>query len=460
MQVATATRPESADYLDAIAKFACETGFSDVPPDVIEHCKLILSDTLPVIGAGMREPEMQRLTARHLPKAAPGKAWVLGSGQRANPFDAAMLNAIAGVWLELDEGHFYTNGHPGIHVIPAALAHAQEHGLSGRELLLAIVLGYEVCGRIGGAYRMRAGVQTHGTFGVIGSAVAVGRLSGLSTGEMREAINIAASTPLGGNRQTMLEGATVRNYYPGHANFTGQMAVRLAQSGFTAPRDAPSVTFGQILGEEFSTQKAAAGLGTRWLLSESYIKLYPSARYVHCAIDALLDALARVPGGKLAPESVARVEVEGYRMLVFCGEQRPRSMFGTRFSTPFSIATIICHGRSDLDVFGAEAFADPAVLDLATRVEMIEVPEMTRNFPREIPARIRIVLKDGTVREGKCDVPKGERGNPHAPQELERKFHQLATPVWGQELAREIRRSCMALDTLPSLDAFVGGANL
>ncbi len=461
MQLATpAASARRADYLDEIAKFACETKFSDIPPHVIEHAKLILADTIPVIGAGMRQKEMQSLTARQLPKVAAGKAWVIGTGKRVNPLDAAMLNAIAGVWLELDEGHFYTNGHPGIHVIPAALAHAQENGLSGRDLLLAIVLGYEICGRIGGAYKMRVIVQTHGTFGVIGATVAVGILSGLNPREMREAINIAASTPLGGNRQTMLDGATVRNYYPGHANFTGQMNVRLVQSGFTGPIDAPSVTFGQILADDFKPEKAAAELGSRWLVTENYIKLYPSARYVHCAIDALLDALSRVPGKKLGPETIERVEVYGYRMLVFCGEKRPKSMFGTRFSTPFSVATILHHGRSDLDVFGEDAFANPAVLDLASRVDMIEVPEMNSDFPKKIPARLKIVLKDGTVYEGKCDAPKGESENPHSPQEVERKYYQLATPLWGEAFAREIRESCMALDTLPNLDGFAGGRNL
>jgi 2-methylcitrate dehydratase PrpD len=454
-----ATRPDT-DYLDALAQFACETQFSDIPPHVIEHCKLILADTIPVIGAGMRQREMRSLVERQLPKVAPGRASVIGTGKRANPLDAAMLNAMAGVWLELDEGHFYTNGHPGIHVIPAALAHAQENGLSGRDLLLAIVLGYEVCGRIGGAYRMRVVVQTHGTFGVIGSAVAVGRLSGLSLKEMREAINIAASTPLGGNRQTMLDGATIRNYYPGHANFTGQMAVRLVQSGFTGPIDAPSVTYGMILADDFSTVRAAANLGTRWLLTDDYIKLYPSARYVHCAIDALLDALAKVPGKRLAPDSIERVEVHGYRMLVFCGEKRPKSMFGTQFSTPFSVATILWHGRSDLDVFGAEAFANPAILDLAARVEMIEDQELNKSFPQRIPARLKIVLKDGTIYEGKCDVPKGESGNPHAPEEIERKFYQLALPLWGEAFARKIRQSCMTLETLDSLDRFAGSGDL
>jgi 2-methylcitrate dehydratase PrpD len=448
------------DYIDALADFALGTRYEDIPPAVVEHSKLILSDTLPVIASGMQEPEMRSIAARHLPKASPGQASVFGTGKRAGPLDAAMLNAMAGVWNELDEGHFYTNGHPGIHVIPAALAHAQEHGLSGKDLLAAIVVGYEVAGRIGGAYRMRVIVQTHGTFGVNGSAVAVGRMSGLTHKEMREAINIAASTPLGGNRVTMTEGTTVRNYYPGHANFTGQMAVRLAQSGFTAPKDSPSVTFGQILADDFKPEKAATRLGDWWLITENYIKLYPSARYVHCAIDALLDAISKAPGGTIDPERVDQVEVYGYRMLVFCGNPKPTSMFGTRFSTPFSIATILIHGRRDLDVFGEAAFKNPAVMELAARVQMIEVPEMNANFPTEIPARVKIVMKDGSSYEGSVTVPKGERDNQHSAEELERKFFQLAKPVWGDELSRAVRESCFSIDKFENVRDLAGGAAL
>lgn len=449
--------PAKTDYLDAIAKFACETRYEDIPAHVIEHSKRILADTFAVIGCGMQQKEMQALTARQLPKVASGRASVIGTGKRVNAFDAAMLNAIAGVWLELDEGHSYTNGHPGIHVIPASFAHAQEHGFSGKDLLLAFVLGYEICGRIGGAYKMRVIVQTHGTFGVIGATVAVAKLCGFNQSQMRQAINIAASTPLGGNRQTMLDGATIRNYYPGHAAFTGQMIARLVESGFTGPVDAPSVTFGQILADDFKPDKAAAELGTRWLVTENYFKLYPSARYVHCGIDALLDALSKVPGKRLPPESVDRVELYGYRMLIFCGENRPKSMFGTRFSTPFSIGTILYHGRSDLDVFGEAAFANPAVLDLAARVKMIEAPEMNKDFPRKMPARIKIFLKDGTVYEGKCEVPKGELENPHVPAELERKYYQLATPIWGEERARKAYQSWMTLETLDDVRDFAGG---
>jgi 2-methylcitrate dehydratase PrpD len=147
-------------------------------------------------------------------------------------------------------------------------------------------------------------------------------------------------------------------------------------------------------------------------------------------------------------------------MLVFCGNPKPTSMFGTRFSTPFSIATILIHGRRDLDVFGEAAYKNPAVMELAARVQMIEVPEMNANFPTEIPARVKIVMKDGSSYEGSVKVPKGERDNQHAAEELERKFFQLAKPVWGDELSRAVRESCFAIDKLDNVRDLAGGAAL
>ena len=451
---------DTTDYLDALSRFACETRLEDIPVTVRERCRVLIADLLAVIAAGMQESEMRALVANHLPRAGSGSAAVIGSGKRCNPFDAALLNATAGVWLELDEGNFNTNGHPGVHVIPAGFAHAQEHGVSGADFLTAVALGYEICGRIGGAYRMKTIVQPHGTYGVIGAAVAVGRMCGLSAAEMRQAINIAASTPLGGNRQTMLDGATVRNYYAGHGNFTGQMAVRLVQSGFTGPRDAPSVTFGQLLADDFKPAQVIAGLGREWTLDKGYIKLYPSGRYVHSAIDALLDALATAPGGRVAPEAVERVDVRGYKMVAYLGEQRPKNLFGTRFSVPFSIATIIAHGRADLDVFGAQAFANQSILDLAARVDVTEEPAFTAEFHARQIVELTITLKDRTTFSGRCDVTKGEPGNPHSAGDIRQKFDQLAQPVWGAQLAQKVYQGCMELEAIPDLRAFFATMDL
>jgi len=447
-------------YLDVLSRFASGTSFTEVPAAVRDRSKVIFADLIAVIAAGMQEPEMQSLAAQHVPSVAGGRASVIGNGRRCNALDAALLNATAGVWLELDEGNFNTNGHPGVHVIPAALAHAQENRISGRDFLTAVALGYEVCGRIGGAYDMKTIVQPHGTYGVIGAAVAVGKLSGFDASQMRTAINIAASTPLGGNRQTMRDGATVRNYYAGHGNFTGQMAVRLVKAGFTGPVDAPSVTFGQLLADNFRPGQVIEGLGKDWTLTRGYIKLYPSGRYVHSAIDAVLDALAKAPGGRVDPAAIERVDIRAYKMVAFLGEQRPRNLFGTRFSVPFSVATIIVHGRADLDVFGAAAFNDSNVMALAARVNVVEVPEFTAAFHARQPVDLEIVCKDGRTFRGRCNITRGEPDNPHAPAAIEKKFHQLAEPVWGADNARRVYAEAMRVDAIEDMSEFCAGLDL
>jgi 2-methylcitrate dehydratase PrpD len=448
------------DYLAVLSQFACETRWADIPVTVRERAGIIVADLVAVIAAGMQEPEMKALVAQHLPQTAQGKAAVIGTGKRANPLDAALLNATAGVWLELDEGNFNTNGHPGVHVVPAALAHAQQFGASGSDFLTAVIIGYEICGRIGGAYQMKTIVQPHGTYGVIGAAVAVARLCGFNAEQMRTVINIAASTPMGGNRQTMRDGATVRNYYAGHGNFTGQMAVRLVRAGFTGPVDAPSVTYGQLLADDFKPAQVVAGLGSDWTLTEGYIKLYPSGRYVHSAIDALLDALRHTPGGRISTAAIERVDVRAYKMVAFLGEKQPKNLFGTRFSVPFSIAAIIKHGRADLDVFGAASFADAEVMSLAARVEVIEVPEFTAAFHAKQRVDLDIVCKDGNVFSGHCEITKGESANPHSAADIVSKFEQLGTSVWGNADTRRVYGACMNVETATDMSNFCVGMEL
>src|SRR5258706_15924832 len=122
----------------------------------------------------MQQREMKALVAKNLAQAAAGDAWVIGTGRRASASDAALLNGTAGTWLELDEGNLYAKGHPGIQVVPAAVALAQETTCSGTDLLLAIALGYELSARISRAANVRLSVHPHGTYGVIGAAVAAG----------------------------------------------------------------------------------------------------------------------------------------------------------------------------------------------------------------------------------------------------------------------------------------------
>src|SRR5258708_22795841 len=161
-------------YLSILAEFASRAELSSLTPAARERARWVVADCIPVIAAGMQQPEMKALVAKQLARAAPGEAWVIGAGQRAAALDAALLNGTAGTWLELDEGNLYAKGHPGIQVVPAAVALAQEMACSGADLLLAVALGYELSARISRAANVRLSVHPHGTYGVVGAAVAAG----------------------------------------------------------------------------------------------------------------------------------------------------------------------------------------------------------------------------------------------------------------------------------------------
>src|SRR5262249_46387703 len=161
-----------------LADFAATSSSRTLGPAVTERARWIIADCIPVIAAGMQTAEMQALVASHLAdrSAGGGRAWVLGTGRRAAAIDAALLNGTAGTWLELDEGNLFAKGHPGIQVVPAAVATAQTLGSSGADLISAVALGYEISSRIHRASNVNLAVHPHGTYGVIGAAVAVAKL--------------------------------------------------------------------------------------------------------------------------------------------------------------------------------------------------------------------------------------------------------------------------------------------
>jgi len=418
---------QTPEYLAELARFVCNARLENLSARALERTRWVIADSLPVIAAGMQQPEMQAFVLKHLAAGGGGLAWVLGTRRRATPFSAALLNGTAGTWLEL---------------------------------LMAAGLGYEIASRISRAAKIKISVHPHGTWGVLGAAIAVGRLKKFDEAKMLELLNVASTMGMATSRQTLLDGATVRNIFTGHAGFMGLLAARLVESGFTGEVDSPSTVYGKVLGDDFVPSKVTEGLGREWMVAEGYFKLHPTGRYVHSAIDALEDLLAGVPGGRIDPASIACIEVRTYKLAAMLAEIRVTSSFGARFSVPFALATILHHGGSGLIPFEQAAVDNEAIQAIASRVDLQEDKQYTARYPEEQVCDLRIVLTDGKALEGRCLVMKGEPANPHTPAELEGKFMQLGVPVWGEETARGLLEGCLRIETLPDFGVFADGFNL
>lgn len=444
------------DWLKKWGAFTTQTRFADLPAPVVERTKLVLLDCIGAIAAGMQEPEMRSLVARLAQReAGEGQIPVIGAGRRMSALLASLLNGTAGTMLELDEGNQYARGHPGIHVVPAALAAGERLLASGEALLLAIALGYEVGSRIGIASKLRVTMHPHGTWGTVGAALTAAKLEGASAEQVVETINIASSFGLSTSRRTMLEGGTVRNTYAGFSNQLGLMAWELQASGFVGETDGVGTVYGTIIAENFRPDEMVVELGERWEIARNYFKRHAACRYTHGALDALGE-IVRQAGGAIDPAAVEAIEVETYVWAAQLDSAEPKNMLAAKFSLPFALATTIVNGAASVPAFREEAQANVVARDLARRVTVREDATLTAMLPGLRPARLRIRFTDGRELSAEVLTNKGDTEDPYSPGDVRDKFRELAEPVWGGEHVNKIIAEVDAIDSAPDIRGLTG----
>lgn len=439
-----------ADYLDRLARFVEETRLEALPGSTVAAARHVLLDTLGAILAGSALPENTKLATLAVARSRQGTATLLGHRARADALWAALCNATAGVALEVDEGNRLGGGHPAIHVIPGALAVAEEQGLDGGRLLESVVAGYEVCSRLGGATRQRANVHSHGTWGTIGTAVAVAKLAQAPAASIREVINLAASMSPANSWTPALAGATIRNLYPGRSGLQGVLAVELQRCGFTGLGDAPSDVYGTILAERFEPALAVErlddlGTGERYRIEQNYFKLHACCRFNHFALDAVLALRLARP---FAAEDVVRIRVTTIPFGERMASRDPASMLAAKFSIPYAVAAAIVLGRTDRAAFEAPALGDPRIRDLARKIEIQVEPKMSPSRTDYPTAHVKIALRDGRMLEQTTIVPRGDAANPAPPEEVTAKFVALAAPVLGEVRASQVVDAVHRAETL------------
>lgn len=441
-----------SDYLDELVAYICDCTVDDLPLAAIQRAKSVLADSIAVIAAGAQEKEVKAMTAQVARPEDPALATIIGAGRRSETAKAALLNGTAGTFLELDEGNQFARGHPAIHVVPAALALAETRRLSGNQLLMALILGYEVGARIGIACKIRMSMHPHGSWGTVGAAVAVGKLLGYDHANMRELINVSSSLTLATSRRTMLEGGLVRNVYSGISGHMGILAHQLVDAGFNGEKDGLNTVFGQVVSETFDTNEMTADLGERFEILRNYFKRHACCRYNHATLDALLEIMAKAPSGRISYEDVKSVEVSTYSLAAQLCDQQPMNTLAGKFSIPFAVATTIVHGHTGVDCFTSEAIHNQRARALSQKITVVEDTELTAMMPGQRPSRVVLNLKDGTRLKAEAFINKGDFEAPYADSELLEKYNELALPVWGAETAEKIHQTIAIVDTISDVN--------
>ena len=424
-------------YLAKLAQFASDTKLDLLDEANIVAVQDVVLDTIGAMLAGSREPENRRLAQWAAQEAgAEGQSCLIGHDLMARPMFAALSNSAAGVALEVDEGNRWGGGHPAIHTVPAALATAEEMQASGAQLMQSVVVGYEVLSRIGGATQVHPKVHSHGTWGAIGTAVAVAKLRGWDATAIEQVINLAASMSPANTWSACFAGATIRNLYPGRAAFNGMMAVQLADCGFQGLEDGPSDVYDGFLGQSFNHEETVAGLGQNYRIAQNYFKFHACCLYNHPALDAVLSLSHQ---HDIEASQVQWVEVT---TIPFAADAMayddPQNQLSAKFSIPHAVAAALVRGRTDVTSFYLDQVAEADIRQLASKVTVQTEPQMSMRRHDYPSARVTIGMRNGRQLQDETVIVRGDTANPVTRQELVDKFLFLSEGIVGSKAAGEV----------------------
>jgi 2-methylcitrate dehydratase PrpD len=420
----------------SLAEFAATLPSAAIPEAAREAAARSLLDTLACGVAGLAEASSQILLAVVGTEGAGGPCTAIGLDRMVAPREAALINGALSHALEFDDTHDEAVLHPGAAVIPAAFATAEQASASGRDLLDAIAVGYDVHIRVALAARRAPGhTGWHYTSacGIFGAAAAAGRLLGLPGPRMAEALGLACAQA-SGTLQSEHDGTWAKRLQPGVAAAGGVLAAQLAARGFRGPREALEGTYGfyRVYLREFDVAPVLRGLGERFEVAHTSLKPFPTCRFTHAPVAALQEI---VGGHRLRPEDLVAIEARVTRAAFaevcepLSQKLRPASRVHAQFSLPYALACVAHHGTVRLADLTEDGIRRDEVLGLCERVRCGRDPELEAVWGEKIgEAEVRVQTPDGVMRSARS-LPPGGPGRPMAHAEHMAKVEECL--AWG-----------------------------
>jgi 2-methylcitrate dehydratase PrpD len=440
----------------ALAAFGAELTLARVPVPVVAHAKLLLLDTLGAALAGVETAEGRAvLEAARAVGGESGPATLWGTARRTTRAAAALANGTMAHAQELDD--FGGCDHSGAVVVPAVLAAAEGHEGSGRLVLEAIVVGYDVARRVldaAGGYRAHNGRGFHstGTCGSFGAAAAAAKALGLDRERTVWALGLAGSYT-GGLWAFIDDGAMAKRYHPGRAAETGVLAAFLARAGFTGPARVFEAAWGGFLptyaGGDAQPAELTAGLGEDFRILRSGVKRYASCGGTHSTLDAVLEIRRRE---RLAADEVQAVRIrctEADRLMV--GGADPGSRLAAQMSLPYSVAVAWVAGRASLQEYEERWRHDPVVRAFIPRVTL----QVDAGLPAGSEPYVTVETRDGRIFTGHVPVAPGLPDNPLGREEVVAKYEELAGRALPAEGVRAVKEAVLELEESGSLGRLV-----
>jgi len=428
-----------SNWLEKVSEFVIRTKWENLDEQTKKQVIRIFIDTIGVIVGGLSHKSFNFKTLPFLR----GGASACGINGKVDELKAAFVNGSLSVAMELDEGNQFATGHPAVHCLPATLAMGEYLQIPAKDVLESFYVGYEVSTRYARSIVLKQIIHPHGTWGVVGSAVACSKLLKFDLNTFQKTLLFAPIFSHPVPQSSVIEGSNIRDIMVGLANLSGILVTKSIEAGYDPPVRSSEFVFGNVLGESFNPIYFDDFYTNNYVL-KNYFKIFPTSRWTHAPIEAALDIFKKY---KLNPNTIEKIIIETYSPATRLSIPFPKNKYAARFSIPFCVATALIYGEFNENQL--EKIDDPAIFELQRKIQVIENKEMSSKVPFLRPAKITVITKDG-IFSSIIKNPKGGFDNPLSENELEQKFLNLVKP--HVDNPSEFLRTLKSIENLNDLE--------
>ena len=430
------------DFAKIICDYAAKLRFDDLPKQTIQNTRQFVLDYFAAALAGYRinQPFNTVVTEYFTGLGGSEEASAFFGNRKLPCATAAYLNACYAHGADMDDGNRKAMGHIGAAVISAAFAVAEKYGATEREVLTAIVVGYDVFCRLGAAVQpglVHRGFHSTGTVGALAAAVTAAKLMKLDADGIYHALAMAV-TMSSGLMLVTESGQAVKAINPAKAAQNGIEAATFAKGGIVGgayPLDSGKGWF-HAMSDTVAYDQITDGLGETFCVDESYIKPYPSCRHTHGAVQAIGELREQYGFGA---DDVKQVRVHIYDNAIRIAGciTCPDNTEDTKFSIAYASACMLVLGHFTLDDLDLSSIS-PDVLKATEKIELISDPSMENRDAGIRGCSVEIELQDGNVYQKTILIPKGDAANRFTAAELEAKLRTCGNGIASEETIQSI----------------------
>jgi 2-methylcitrate dehydratase len=437
-----------------LAEYACQLRYESLPAPVVHEAKRRFIDSF-ATAAGAMSGDAYPIARRCAERvhSEPG-ASLLGGGRSSIEW-ATFVNGLLIRYLDYNDTYLSLEpAHPSDN-LAAVLAVGEAAGATGRDLITAAVLAYEVQCRLCDAASLRKHGWDHVYWGCLSSTLAACKLLDLDPTRTTHALGLAGVANFA-TRQTrtgelsMWKGCAFAN-----AARNAVFAALLAGEGMTGPApifEGEKGIFAMVTGP-FTLLALGGEDGQPFMITQTYIKFWPAEYHSQSAIDAALQLRPLV--GDVG--QVASIDIHTFDAAVdIIGKDpekwRPQTRETADHSLPYCTAVALADGDVTLAQFAPERFTDPELLELVAKVQVHRDRELSARYPAGIPNRVMVTLANGHKHVREVEFPRGHARNPMSDAEVEHKFRTLVEPRYGKERADRMLARCWDLENVAAAE--------